>query len=153
MNDRNSLQNPVVDAHGNPVALSVTPGQAADLTQAGPLLEWLRPEAVLADRGYDSNKLVAALEAREVMPEIALQANKREQRACDFALCCERHLVARCFNEIKHYKRSRPASCGSFRPSRSAQSTDNTFFVAGTWLMGRPRLKIAIFISAWSRQP
>jgi transposase len=94
----------VVDAHGNPVALSVTPGQAADLTQGGPLLERLRPEAVLADRGYDSDKLVAALEAREVMPVIALKANRKEQRARDFARDRERNLGARCFNTIKHFE-------------------------------------------------
>ena len=44
----------VVDALGNPVALSLTPGQTADITQAEPLLEHLEPDAVIADKGYDS---------------------------------------------------------------------------------------------------
>jgi IS5 family transposase len=51
-----------------PVALSLTPGHAADITQAEPLLEGLEPEAVIADKGYDSDTLVGTLEAREITP-------------------------------------------------------------------------------------
>ena len=53
----------VVDALGNPVALSLTPGQAADITQAEPLLERLDPEALIADKGYDADAFVEQLEA------------------------------------------------------------------------------------------
>jgi transposase len=41
----------VVDALGSPVALLLAPGQAADITQAEPLLERLGPEALIADKG------------------------------------------------------------------------------------------------------
>ena len=44
-----------VDALGNPVALSLTAGQIHDVTQAEPLLEDLAPDAVIADKGYDSD--------------------------------------------------------------------------------------------------
>jgi hypothetical protein len=37
------------DALGNPVALSLTLGQAADITQAVPLLDQVEPDAFLAD--------------------------------------------------------------------------------------------------------
>jgi transposase len=94
----------VVDALGNPVALSLTPGQAADITQAEPLLEGLEPEAVIADKGYDSDRLVETLEAREITAVIPPKANRKEQRACDFALYRERNLVERFFNKIKHYR-------------------------------------------------
>jgi transposase len=94
----------VVDALGNPVALSLTPGQAADITQAEPLLDELEPEAVIADKGYDSDALVERLEAREITPVIPPKANRKRPRACDFALYCERNLVERFFNKIKHYR-------------------------------------------------
>ena len=94
----------VVDALGNPVALSLTPGQAADITQAEPLLEGLEPEALLADKGYDSDRLVATLEDSEITPVIPPKANRKEQRTCDFALYCERNLVERFFNKLKHYR-------------------------------------------------
>jgi transposase len=94
----------VVDALGNPVALSLTAGQAADITQAQPLRERLTPDAVIADKGYDSDALVATLEARAITCVIPPKANRKQQRACDFALYRERNLVERFFNKIKHYR-------------------------------------------------
>jgi IS5 family transposase len=58
----------------------LTPGQVHDITQAEPLLEGLEPEVLLADKGYDSDKLVDTLEAREITPVIPSKANRREQR-------------------------------------------------------------------------
>ena len=94
----------VVDALGNPVALSLTPGQAADITQAQALLGGLEPNALLADKGYDSDALVADLNEREITPVIPPKANRKAPRKTDFALYCERNLVERFFNKIKHYR-------------------------------------------------
>ena len=94
----------IVDALGNPVALSLTPGQAADITQAAPLLENVEPEALLADKGYDSDALVETLTQRGIEPVIPPKANRRTPRNTDFALYCERNLVERFFNKIKHYR-------------------------------------------------
>jgi putative transposase len=94
----------VVDALGNPVALSLTPGQAADITQAKPLLEGLEPDALLADKGYDSDALIADLDERGIMPVIPPKANRKAPRSTDFALYRERNLVERFFNKIKHYR-------------------------------------------------
>ena len=94
----------VVDALGNPVALSLTPGQAADITQAETLLERLEPDALLGDKGYDSDALVADLNEREITPVIPPKANRKAPRETDFALYCERNLVERFFNKIKHYR-------------------------------------------------
>jgi transposase len=93
-----------VDALGNPVALSLTAGQVHDITQAEPLLEDLAPEAVIADKSYDSDAFVERLEARDITPVIPPKANRKEIRDCDFALYCERNLVERFFNKIKHYR-------------------------------------------------
>ena len=94
----------VVDALGNPVALSLTPGQAADITQAEPLLEKLEPGALLADKGYDSDALVARLEARGITPVIPPKANRKSPRETDFALYRERNLVERFFGKLKQYR-------------------------------------------------
>ena len=59
---------------------------------------------MLADKGYDSDKLVEALEAREITAIIPPKANRKEPRPCDFALYRERNLVERFFNKIKHYR-------------------------------------------------
>lgn len=59
---------------------------------------------MIADKGYDSDRLVEALEAREIAPVIPPKANRNEPRPCDFALYRERNLVERFFNKIKHYR-------------------------------------------------
>ena len=82
----------------------LTPGQAADITQAETLLAELEPEAVLADKGYDSNALVATLEERGITPVIPSKANRKVPRKTDFALYRERNLVERFFGKIKQYR-------------------------------------------------
>jgi transposase len=94
----------VVDALGNPVALSLMPGQAADISQAGPLLEALEPEAVIADKGYSSDRRVETPEARGIAPLTPPKADRKEPPAGDFALYCERNLVERFLNRIKHHR-------------------------------------------------
>ena len=94
----------IVDALGNPVALSLTPGQAHDITQAVPLLDQVEPVAFLADKGYDSDALVATLKERGITPVIPSKANRKAPRQTDFALYRERNLVERFFCKIKQYR-------------------------------------------------
>jgi hypothetical protein len=67
------------------VALALTPGQAADINQAVPLLDQVEPDALLADKGYDSDALIETLEERGITPVIPPKANRREPRKTDFA--------------------------------------------------------------------
>ena len=86
------------------MALSLTPGQAADITQAKALLDQVEPEALLADKGYDSDALIETLKERGITPVIPSKANRREARKTDFALYRERNLVERFFNKLKQYR-------------------------------------------------
>ena len=86
------------------MALSLTPGQAADITQAETLLDQVEPEAFLADKGYDSDALVATLEERGIQPVIPPKANRKEPRKTDFALYRERNHVERFFCKLKQYR-------------------------------------------------
>ena len=74
------------------------------------MLEDLAPEAVIADKGYDSDAFVERLQARDITPVIPPKANRKEIRECDFALYCERNLVQRLINKIKHYRAIAQAS-------------------------------------------
>jgi transposase len=94
----------LVDALGNPCNLMLTPGQDHDLTCAQPLLENADPRALIGDKAYDADSLIDALDRRAITPVIPLKANRKVQRDCDFALYCERNLVERFFNKIKHYR-------------------------------------------------
>ena len=94
----------IVDALGNPLALSLTGGQVHDITQAQALLALVAPEAFLGDKGYDADHFVDILSARAIRVVIPPKSNRKVQRSCDFALYCERNLVERFFCIIKHFR-------------------------------------------------
>jgi transposase len=94
----------LVDALGNPVELMLTPGQAHDLTCAASLLEGADPGALLGDKAYDGDSLIGTLAQRGITPVIPPKANRKVPRACDFALYCERNLIERFFNKLKHFR-------------------------------------------------
>jgi transposase len=92
------------DALGNPLRLILTPGNFPDCAQAQALLEGITAGDVLADKGYDSDAIVNYIEQSGAGVVIPPKANRIIQRLCDFALYCERNLVERFFNKIKHYR-------------------------------------------------
>ena len=94
----------IVDALGNPLALSLTGGQVHDITQAEALLALIDPAALLGDKGYDADHFVDRLTARAIKVVIPPKSNRKVKRACDFALYCERNLVERFFCIIKHFR-------------------------------------------------
>jgi transposase len=47
---------------------------------------------------------VDVLTQREITPVIPPKSNRKTPRACDFALYCERNLVERFFNQLKHFR-------------------------------------------------
>ena len=94
----------IVDALGNPIALSLTGGQSHDITRAEALTAKIRPGAVLADKGCDSDAFLQSLKVRAIKAVIPPKANRIVKRDCDFALYRERNLVERFFNTIKHFR-------------------------------------------------
>ena len=82
----------------------LTPGQAHDLACAEPLIDSVDPGALLADKAYDADPLIYTLTQRKITPVIPPKANRKIQRACDYALYCERNLVERFFNKLKHFR-------------------------------------------------
>ena len=82
----------------------LTPGQDHDLTCARPLLENADPHALIGDKAYDADSLIDTLNARAIIPVIPPKANRKVKRDCDFVLYCERNLVERFFNKLKHYR-------------------------------------------------
>jgi len=82
----------------------LTPGQEHDLTCAEPLLENADPRALIGDKAYDADALLDTLAQREITPVIPPRANRKVQRQCDYALYCERNLVERFFNKLKHFR-------------------------------------------------
>jgi transposase len=88
----------VVDALGNPVALSLTPGQDSGCAASR------RGRARRLHRRQGSRTPSSKLEQRGITPVIPPKANRKEPRETDFALYSERNLVERFFNALKQYR-------------------------------------------------
>lgn len=85
--------------------MALTPGQRADITQAEALIAPYDPEAVIADKAYDSNDFVASVEAKDAEAVIPSRRNRKEQREIDKNLYKDRNKIERFFNRLKHYRR------------------------------------------------
>ncbi len=90
---------------GLPVKLVLTPGQAADVTQAPRLIEDMPFEVVIGDRGFDSQALVAAIEAEGREAVISTRKNCKVQRVIDGDRYKDRNLVERFWAWVKLYRR------------------------------------------------
>jgi transposase len=90
---------------GLPVEIRLTPGQEADVKQAETLLEGYSPEAVIADKAFDSDPLIKAIEAKGAEAVIPPKRNRKQPRDFDKDLYKVRNLVERFINRIKQYRR------------------------------------------------
>lgn len=76
-----------------------------DVTRSHELIEGFRPEAVIADKGYDAGHLHQAIRGAEVEAVIPSRSNRKAPRAYDKALYKERNLIERFFNKVKQFCR------------------------------------------------
>jgi transposase len=90
---------------GPPVRLILTPGQAADVSHAGALIEGLPIEAVIADKGYDSKAVVGAIEGRGGEAVIPSLKNRAQPRAIDRERYKDRNLAERFWSKVKQHRR------------------------------------------------
>jgi transposase len=86
------------------VEIDITPRQDADISQAEPMLEIIDPDAFLADRAYDADRLINRLTERGITVVIPPKCNRTTQRETDFALYRERNLVERFFNKLRQFR-------------------------------------------------
>ena len=85
---------------------ALTGGQASDGPQAVPLLTGIEAGAVLADKGYESNRIKAFIRSRGATAVIPPKANRKEPREYDRELYRHRNLIERAFNKLKHWRRT-----------------------------------------------
>lgn len=84
----------------------LTPGQAADVTQAETLIEGAPFEVVIADRGYDSQALVDAVEAQGGEAVVPTRKNCKTRRVIDRDRYKDRNLAERFWARVKQYRRA-----------------------------------------------
>nr|WP_317154003.1 IS5 family transposase [Sphingopyxis indica] len=93
------------DALGNPVRFILTGGERNDITQIEGLLDGLRADHVLADKGYDGQRAMKAIAATGAQPVVPRRTTTAQWRAFDATLYKDRNLIERFFNKIKHFRR------------------------------------------------
>jgi len=95
-----------VDAHGLPVAFEITGGDINDCTAAPELIAQLpSAEVIVADKGYDSERIREQIETQGARPVIPRKRNSiRGNADLDRGLYRYRHLVENAFARLKHYR-------------------------------------------------
>jgi len=94
-----------VDALGNPLFFILTPGQWSDIDQGEALIDPYDPDAVVADKAYDSDEFIKRIELSGAEAVIPPRSNRKVQREIDRNLYKDRNKIERFFNRIKHYRR------------------------------------------------
>jgi transposase len=90
---------------GKPVTILLTPGQNHDVTQGPALIANSEAKKKIADKGYDSDRFIEAIEATGAEAVIPPRSNRLEQRSYDKEAYKERNVVERFFSVIKQYRR------------------------------------------------
>ena len=73
--------------------------------QALVLLKGMQADAVLADKGYDADYVIKAMENMGAVMVIPPKSNRETQRKYDAELYKERSHIERLFNRLKHFRR------------------------------------------------
>ena len=93
------------DALGNPLDFILTGGEIAECSQAFSLLNNKEYEAVLADKGYDSNSIIDHIKSRKARAVIPAKKNRIQVRKYDKNMYKERYKIECLFGFLKHYRR------------------------------------------------
>lgn len=94
-----------MDGLGNPLHVHLTAGNIHDVTEAPRLIEQAKGENFIADKGYDSNAVIEAIEKKGMKAIIPSTSNRTIKRDIDGHLYRERRLVENFFCKIKRYRR------------------------------------------------
>ncbi len=85
----------------------ITPGQISDYLGFDLVMtdNLPAPSVLLADRGYDADRIRETMEKRDVLPVIPMRKSRKKRIGVDRSLYRLRNLVERCFNKLKNARR------------------------------------------------
>ncbi len=93
------------DALGRPVRFLLTAGQTNDAKEAERLLEGVQTGYVIADKGYDTERVLQKVKELGAVAVIPPRSNRKVKREYDRELYKERNLIERAFNKLKRFRR------------------------------------------------
>ena len=94
-----------VDGLGNPLRLSLPPGQRHDIIKASDMIVDLEFEHVIADRSYAAQSFLDEIVEMGAVPVIPPRKNALEPHEYDKWRYRERHLIECFIGKIKHFRR------------------------------------------------
>ena len=91
------------DARGRPIAFHLTPGEAADCKAYEPLIDLPEqaPDALIADKAYDTDAIRDDLKRRGIKPVIPPKSNRTKTIRYSKRLYRERNCIERMFAHLK----------------------------------------------------
>jgi len=95
----------LTDALGNLVRFILLPGQRYDTVGVPPLIEGLDFEALIADKAFDTNTIIADLNERGAKVVISQHPRRTSSLAIDLEMYKWRHLIENFFCKLKEFKR------------------------------------------------
>ena len=95
----------LTDAFGNLVRFVLLPGQRFDTVGVPPLLDGIEFGALIADKAFDSNAIIADLDGRGAKVVISQHPRRTSPRAIDEEMYKWRHLIENFFCKLKEFKR------------------------------------------------
>ena len=95
----------LTDALGNLVRFVLLPGQRFDTVGVPPLIEGLAFDALIADKAFDSNAIIADLNARGAKIVISQHPRRTRKLPLDAEMYKWRHLIENFFCKLKEFKR------------------------------------------------
>ena len=101
----------LTDALGNLVRFELLPGHRFDTVGVPPLIDGLQFGALLADKAFDSNTIVADLDQRGAKVVISQHSRRASPRQIDAEIYKWRHLIENFFCKLKEFKRIALRAC------------------------------------------
>jgi transposase len=95
----------LVEGLGQLTRWTLTAGQAHDLTQAHGLIQGVVTDAVVADKAFDADALIAAIQLSGAKAVIPPKSNRLIPRTFDRYQYKHRNLVERFFCRLKQFRR------------------------------------------------
>ena len=95
----------LTDALGNLVRFVLLPGQRHDTVGVPPLIDGIAFDALIGDQAFDSNAIVAEIDARGAKAVIAQHPRRAKPLPFDKEIYKWRHLIENFFCHLKDFKR------------------------------------------------
>ena len=121
----------LTDALGNLVRFELLPGQRFDSVGVPPLIDGLSFEALIADKAFDSDAILANLDDRGAKVVVSQHPRRSQPRRIDEEMYKWRHLIENFFCKLKEFKRI------ALRADKTDQSFSAMIHLAATVISSR----------------